>query len=248
MMGMDILMDGAVLSGLCYNVFMKQIIDNYRKNGRLHHAYGILGNINEVKKEIFSFLEKDLKFPTVGNPDFWQGEFNVFKINDSRALNEAHLNKPVKYGQKVFVIFTNFITKDAQNSLLKVFEEPSADTIFFLVLPETTDLLGTLKSRMIFGKSEGKNTDSKLSAEDFLNNKSGKRLEIVTKIIKDIKDEKINKSDAITFIKNIEKVIKDKGNNANNFLAIEDIEKAISYAGDESPSLKVILEHLALVL
>jgi hypothetical protein len=233
---------------------MRQIIDNYRKNGRLHHAYGILGNINEVKKEIFSFLEKDLKFSTVGNPDFWQGEFNVFKINDSRALNEAHLNKPVKYGQKVFVIFTNFITKDAQNSLLKMFEEPTADTTFFLVLPGATDLLATLKSRMIFGKGGGV-IDSKLSALDFLNAKIGKRLEIVAKIVKDIKDEKATKSEAITFIKNLERVVKDnwKSKKTNSgrdagLLAVEDLEKAISYASDESPSIKVILEHLALVL
>jgi DNA polymerase III delta prime subunit len=227
---------------------MKQIRDNYKKNGRLHHAYGILGNKEQVKKEIFSFLEKDLKFPTIGNPDFWQGEFNVFKIDDSRALNGSHLNKPVKFDQKVFVIFTNFITKDAQNSLLKIFEEPAANTIFFLVLPGNTDLLPTLKSRMIFGKSENKDSDSKLSAEDFLNAKIGKRLETVAKIVKDIKEEKLNKSDAIIFLKNLEKALKLKEKAGNHFLAIEDIEKAISYAGDESPSIKVILEHLALVL
>lgn len=235
---------------------MKQIIDNYRKNGRLHHAYGICGDVNEAKKEIFSFLEKDLKFPTVGNPDFWQREFNVFKINDSRALNEAHLNKPVKYGQKVFVIFANFITKDAQNSLLKIFEEPQANTTFFLVLPGVNDLIPTLKSRMIFGKSNSnKNIDSKLSAADFLKANVGKRLEFVAKIVKDIKDEKITKSEVVTFIKNLEKVIKDNwktqktnGRRDDGLLAIEDIEKAISYACDESPSIKVILEHLALVL
>lgn len=234
---------------------MRQIIDNYRKNGRLHHAYGILGNKDDVKKEIFSFLEKDLKFPTIRNPDFWQGEFNVFKIDDSRALNEAHLNKPIKYGQKVFVIFTNFITKDAQNSLLKIFEEPSANTTFFLVLPGVTDLLATLKSRMIFGKGGDKGVDSKLSAVDFLNAKIGKRLEMVAKIVKDIKDEKITKSEAITFIKNLERVVRDnwKSKKTNSgrddsLLAIEDIEKAISYANDESPSIKVILEHLATTL
>ena len=92
-------------------------------------------------------------------------------------------------------------------------------------------------------------------AEEFLNAKVGKRLNLVAKIIKDIKDEKINKSDAITFLKNLEKTIKAslKNKNAHNarggsLLAIEDIEKAISYANDESPSMKVILEHLAIVL
>lgn len=94
-----------------------------------------------------------------------------------------------------------------------------------------------------------------MNAEDFLNAKVGKRLQMTSKIAKDIKDEKITKSDAISFIKNIEKIIKSnlKLKNAHNaksgsLLAIEDLEKAISYAGDESPSIKVILDHLALVL
>jgi len=234
---------------------MKQIRDSYKKKGRLHHAYAILGDRKEVKEELFAFLTKDLKFPVIGNPDFWQRDFNVFKIDDSRDLNEAHVNKPVKYDRKVFVIFANFMTKDAQNSLLKIFEEPRADTTFFVVLPSGTDLLPTLKSRMIFGRGENEKSDSVLSANDFLLAKTGKRLEIVSKIVKDIKDEKINKSDAITFIKNIEKVIKENwklkktdGGRSEHFLAIEDIEKAISYAGDESPSIRVILDHLALVL
>lgn len=249
---------------------MKQIRDSYKKTGRMHHAYGILGDREKAKEEIFDFLKKDLKFPILANPDFWSGEFNVFKIADSRALNEAHLNRPVKYAKKIFVIFANFITKDAQNSLLKIFEEPRAEAVFFLAMPENTDLLPTFKSRLILGviasetkqssiglprsarkDEEGKRPD----ALEFLSAKIGKRLNIIAKIVKDIKDEKINKSEAIKFIKSLEKEIKStlKLKNAHNarggsLLAIEDIEKAISYAGDESPSIKVILEHLALVL
>ena len=231
---------------------MRQIRDTYRKTGRLHHAYAIFGE-KKVKEEVEAFLVKELKFPITKNADFWQGEYNVFKIGDSRVLNEAHVNKPVKYDKKVFVVYANFITKDAQNSLLKIFEEPTPDTVFFLVLPEATGLISTLKSRLIFGKGGGDDTASQ--AEAFLSAKVGKRMEIVAKIVKDIKDEKMNKAGAIKFIKNIEKVVKDnlKVKNAHNarsgsLLAIEDLEKAISYASDESPSIKVILEHLALVL
>ena len=237
---------------------MKQIRETYKKTGRLHHAYGILGEREKVKKEILDFLQKELKFPVTGNPDFWTREFNVFKIADSRALHEAHVSKPVKYERKVFIVQANFMTKDAQNSLLKIFEEPRSDTLFFLTLPTGADLLPTLKSRMIFGtapnpslEKEGKRPD----AEAFLAAKVGKRLEMVNKITKDIKDEKLTKSDAINFIKNLEKLVKanlklKNAHNARNgsLLAIEDLEKAISYTNDESPSIKVILEHLVVVL
>lgn len=225
---------------------MKPIRDSYRRTGRLHHAYALVGDREEVKKELFDFLIKDLKFPTKGNPDFWQNEFNTLKIDDSRDLNEAHLNQPVKFDRKVFVIFANAITKDAQNSLLKIFEEPKAETTFFVVLPSTTGLISTLKSRLIIVKSEAhKEKEGELDAGAFLEAKVGKRLTIVTKITKDIKDEKKTKTDVINFLKDMEVVIK---NGKKNLLAIEDIEKAISYAHDESPSIRIILEHLAVTL
>lgn len=243
---------------MCYTIPMKQIRDTYRKTGRLHHAYAIFGDREKTKEEIRDFLLKELKFPTVKNPDFWESEHNVFKIADSRALSESHLNRPVKQEKKIFVISANFITKDAQNSLLKIFEEPTPDTVFFLVLPEATGLIPTLKSRLIFGTSPNPSLEDEgksLNAEAFLGAKVGKRMEMVAKIVKDIKDEKINKNDAIKFIKNLEKVIKQNhknkkthGGKDESLLVIEDLEKAISYAGDESPSIKVILEHLATVV
>jgi DNA polymerase III gamma/tau subunit len=239
---------------------MKQIRDSYRRTGRLHHAYVVTGERAGTKLALFDFFTKDLNFPTKGNPDFWQEEFNVFKIDDSRTLHEISINRPVRYNQKIFVIFTNSLTKDAQNSLLKILEEPTDDTTFFIVLPSITNLISTLKSRVIIAKHDGltnsKNTKDKiLDAANFLSLGVVKRLETVAKIAKDIKDEKLTKSDAITFMKNIEKVIKDslKLKNAHNarsgsLLAVEDIEKAISYANDESPSIKVILDHLAVTL
>lgn len=240
---------------LCYTDPMKQIRETYKKTGRLHHAYGILGDKKKAEEELILFLEKDLKFPVSGNPDFWQGDFNVFKIADSRKIFEVHLNKPVKFEKKVFVISTNFITKDAQNSLLKIFEEPRADTTFFLVLPGVADLLPTLKSRLIIGQAGSKMKDDIYDAEGFLKSGVGKRLTLVAKIIKDIKDEKFNKADAIKFVKNLEQVIKTKqklhkagGGRDENLLAIEDMEKAISYLNDESPSIRIILEHLAVTL
>jgi hypothetical protein len=247
---------------------MKQIREIYKKTGRLHHAYGLLGDKEMVKEELYTFLNKDLKFPVADNPDFWQGDFNVFKVDDSRALIKVHLKKAIKYERKVFVIFTNFMTAPAQNSLLKIFEEPQADTVFFLVMPGISDLLPTLRSRLILGQNTVDPTHNRpvhqnghpsltkegvdgrysvpLYSETFLSAKIGKRLEIVAKIQKDIKEEKLTKSDALNFVKSLEKEMS-KGKK-KDYQAIESLEKAISYLNDEAPSIKVILEHLALIL
>lgn len=223
---------------------MKQIRETYRKTGKLHHAYGILGEREKIKTELHDFLIKDLKFTINNNPDFWQGDFNVFKIDHSRNLNEEHLKLPIKYDKKIFVISANFMTRGAQNSLLKILEEPRAGTIFFLLLPAGVELLPTLKSRLIFGSSVLE--EKRQGVEKFLVAKTGEKLEIVTKILKDIKDEKLTKTDAISFVKSIEIVLNQK--KKKDFLIMEELEKAISYLNDESPSIKVILEHLALVL
>lgn len=226
---------------------MKQIKDDYKKTGHLHHAYGLCGEREKIKDELFSFLEEEVRFPVKANPDFWQGEFNIFKINDSRVLSEIHKNKAVKFKQKVFVILTNFITKDAQNSLLKIFEEPTAETIFFLIMPTMTNLIPTLKSRMIFNQEEkilvkNKNSSTETyQASEFISGSIGVRLDLIAKILKDIKNEKSTKVEVISFLKDLEKV-------SPNLLATEDIERAIDYLNDESPSVRVILEHLAVTL
>jgi hypothetical protein len=234
---------------------MKQVREIYRKTGRLHHAYGISGERENIKKQLFDFLNNDLKFLQADNPDLWLGEFNVFKINDSRTVNEAHLNRPVKYDKKVFIIIANFITKDAQNSLLKTFEEPQADTTFFLILPSFVGLIPTLRSRLILNNDENTGSEQNSLAEKFLQAKVGERMNMVSKLLKDIKDEKSTKADAIKFVKDLERAVKNKyrlnntqGGRSKYLLLMEDLEKSISYLNDESPSVKVILEYLAVIV
>jgi DNA polymerase III delta prime subunit len=223
---------------------MDQIRESFNQTGKLHHAYCLVGDREQVLIELDIFLQKYLKFKTKGSPDFWCGEFNVLKVDDCRKIGESHLSQPVG-DQKMFVIAANSITKDAQNSLLKIFEEPAAHTTFFLVMPSDADLLPTLKSRLIVSKSEtsAKNSSS-LSAKKFLLVGVGERLNMITKVMKDIKDEKSVKADVIAFLKELDKSMAKK----KDHRAVTDIEKAISYASDESPSLRVILEHLAVTL
>ncbi len=189
-------------------------------------------------------MEKELNFPTQANPDFWFGEFNVFKIDDARELNEAHLKQPIANKQKIFVVAANFLTQDAQNALLKIFEEPKAETVFFLILPADTGLLPTLKSRLIF-ESLSFEGDDLAFARKFLKAKVGARLKMVSDLLQEIKDGDKTKAEIIIFLQKLILVIKNENKGLNRIL---DIEKGLSYLNDESPSVKIILEHLACVL
>ena len=72
-------------------------------------------------------------------------------------------------------------------------------------------------------------------------------MKICSDFISDLKDEKITKGEIINFIKEVETYLyvqKDKVKPE----VFESLETAISYANDESPSMKVILEHLAITI
>ncbi|MEA2112423.1 MAG: hypothetical protein U9P50_00410 [Patescibacteria group bacterium] len=221
----------------------------------LHHAYLLEGERQVVLQGLLDFLNKKLNFSTTGNPDFWVGNFDSLGIDDSRAIKSFQSNKSFSDNKKILVIQTNFITHEAQNSLLKVFEEPTKNTHLFLIIPSAENLLPTLKSRlMIFkdldvrrpSKQLGRRT-SKLQAKDFLKANLTERLELIKNFLPKTKDEKISKSEIIDFLNKLEEVLyKDEQvNNAKLENIFSEIRKCRSYLNDRSPSVKMILEHLS---
>ncbi|MEI6528455.1 MAG: hypothetical protein WCO10_02165 [bacterium] len=226
---------------------MKEILDSFKRTGNLHHAYCLIGDIPTIKDQVENFLNRDLKFPLQNNPDLWSKEYKVFKIDDSRALAEKHQNKTMSPGRKIFVLTANFMTKDAQNSLLKIFEEPTADTTFFLIMPSDSTLLPTLRSRLMVIKI----VSDEIRGNDgtkFLNGSIGDRLKMIKKITDGIADETMDKSSAIDFLKEIESAIGKRKKERKDLDKVEKVEKAISYLNDEAPSVKMILEYVAMAL
>jgi len=220
----------------------------------LHHAYCIIGNCDEIIKDLEKIFDKELNFSVTGNPDFWYGEYDVLDIEDSRNIKNLHANKPAAGNKKIFVINTNFITEKAQNSMLKLFEEPSGDTHFFLVIPSTIGIIPTLRSRMIF--IEG--NSSKLSiidAKEFLKFSIKERFNVIKKLIDSITDEEKSKIEVVKFINSLENEFKKIVDFPNKTVSrqyesdiLEKIEKVRQYASEQSPSLKMLLEYIALIL
>jgi len=69
-------------------------------------------------------------------------------IGDVRIVTAQAQLRPATDAGQVFVIAASFITHEAQNALLKLFEEPPAATSFVLVVPPAFQLLSTLQSRI----------------------------------------------------------------------------------------------------
>ena len=82
------------------------------------------------------------------SPDVQHLSVEQFGIDDARALGEMATKKPVAADTLTCVVFAGTMTSEAQNALLKLFEDPPPTTRFVLVVPSEHQLLPTLRSRL----------------------------------------------------------------------------------------------------
>lgn len=205
--------------------------------GSLHHAYALVGEKKSLSEKLLAFVRDHLKFATQANPDFWMSEQNIFTIDDARALTELHIRKPLAGDRKIFVLVADGFTVEAQNALLKLFEEPITGNHFFVILSEDKTILPTLRSRMMFILAEDQDSHSDVVGSKFLDLSLAERLELVAEIV-----EKKDKEEAKLLVRSIIDAIhaEDKFSPV-----LDDLLKAEDYLSDRSPSIKMLLEHIA---
>jgi len=204
------------------------------------------------RKESFlslcGLLESELNFPTKGNPDFWYGEFDTFGIDDGREIKNLQTRMSVVHDRNIFVVSANFFTPEAQNSLLKVFEEPTHGTHFFIITQRADALLPTLRSRLftISSASGVSGTSSGVDVEEFLKSGKAKRLDLIKNII----DEK-DKNVAISFLNELEIVLHKEFKvlaSGSISKSLEEVIECKKYLSGRAPSVKMILEHISLIV
>lgn len=217
---------------------MKAIIETFQKTGKLHHAYCLEGDRDTILSKIIGFLEEELQVETRGNPNIWIETIDVLTIEKSRQINESHILKTVgDNSKKFFVLAVDSITTEAQNSLLKMFEEPRENTHFFIIIPHLSKLLPTLRSRF-FILSDDSHKAGKINVEEFLSAKSSDRIKLISGPVSE-KDK-----EAFHFLLNDIEVKVKEGKISSEILPT--CYTCRKYLYDRSPSLKMIAEYLAL--
>ena len=119
------------------------MLDHLDENN-LQHAYLIEGQREEILPELLKFVE-GLGIKR-NSPDFFKIHIDNFKIDKALALRAMSSEKSLE-SKKVFILSANTFSLDAEQALLKMFEEPIEDTHFFVIVPEVDALLRTLTSR-----------------------------------------------------------------------------------------------------
>jgi DNA polymerase III delta prime subunit len=221
----------------------------------LYHSYIIEGDPNSLSLEILNFLENRGEI-IKQSPDVICQTYESFTIEDNKQIKEWHSRLGISKAKKVCILATKFINREAEQALLKMIEEPALNSHFFIIVPDSSLLLDTIISRTHLIKIDKKddlelrkfvNIFIKLSPKD--------RIDKIAEIIKENKDEEnsgklrsyatyfINELEVI-FYQNFKKNINDK----NNKFILEELQKARGYLSTPGASVKMILEHIALVL
>jgi len=222
----------------------------------LHHAYLVEGTKDEIVPEIFEFCES-INIKTSRNPDFCHIDLDSFRIEDARNLRSYAGEKNIISDKKIFIISANNFLLEAQNSLLKMFEEPVENTHFFLVVPDVNSLLKTLVSRFYFISARQGLAEETNDAERFISMPLQERIDFI-KVLLPKKDEdsdeeiniESNNSKALKFLNALESSLHRKfvSKPAFDIGFFEHFFKVREFLRMPGSSPKTLMESVAMII
>lgn len=220
----------------------------------LYHSYIVEGDLELTIFNIRNLLEERGEIK-VNSSDLFIRIYDSFTVDDSKQIKEWHSELGVTEDKKICIIGAKFINHDAERTLLKIIEEPAMNTHFFLVVPNSSILLDTIRSRAHLINTKNNNDNFKNKALEFVSLDIRKRIDFVSKFIKE--HDKGDGSGGLRFssislINEIEKVEFDKfkkdPKNKKIYKLLYEIQKNREYLNLPGSGVKMILEYLALVI
>ena len=199
-----------------------------------HHAYVLFANSLEE-----SVLPEHLRSAST---DIVHVIVPRLSIDEVRSLTALSVQRPFEGDIRVFVIVASDIAIEAQNALLKLFEEPPKHVVFYVVVPPTTFLLPTLRSRLVvLEDSKGGHTRDATAFTSFISSSYAERLNAIV--------EHTKEKDPVW----IEAIVHGCESWAHEHIPKEqELLKALllvrSYIDFKGASAKMLLEELALSL
>ncbi len=230
-----------------YNVLVRELEETLENSGGISHAYIIEGAADASVAAVCDFCEGKLGCAVAGNPDFVVSRYDTLLVDDAVALRDRQSMVTAEGGRQVIVASFRNATRDAQNALLKVLEEPSARTHFFLVVPYASLLLPTVRSRAVLIRLGG---DADLTlAGPWRKGNVGKRLSLAEKLAKDIRDEKKTRADGLALLDALERSLAPEvSENAAAARGVRAVLAAKRRWNHHGSSPKLLLESVALAL
>ncbi len=223
-----------------------------------HHAYVVEGD-----RETGILAAREYANTTLGllgeqNPDVVVFQYGLFSVDDAREVARFASSSPVAGDKKMLVIAATRIFHEAQNALLKLFEEPPVGTTMVLVVPSFGQLLPTLRSRVLMLATDVRLRKSNIG-EEFLSLDSAGREKFIAKLLERTKsdkdeDKQAARGEILRLIESLTRIsykAREKAKDAQlqeltYFLS--DLDRFIPILHERSAPLKLIFEHLLLVI
>ncbi|MDO8569218.1 MAG: hypothetical protein Q7R89_00290 [bacterium] len=202
----------------------------------LHHANLLIGTPEEAEAYLRSLCDS-LDIRLANNPDFIFFKTEIFGIDEARELKLLSTRKAV-VSRKIFLITPVRLTLEAQNALLKIFEDPFPDTFFFLAVREEGLIVPTLRSRMQTLQIPKRPSFGSNEAEEFLSLSLKDRLLFA----KDFANEEKNLT---IFLDNLLFLLRKRSEMHESMEKVYTIRRSI---GDSGIASRLVIEHLSLVL
>lgn len=153
------------------NEKIKQNLIKTLNNKTISHSYMFIGTKGIGKKEFAKEFAKGIlctneenklcencksciEFVNSNNPDYYEigleNDENSIKIETIRQMQKRVQELPIVSSKKVYIIDdSEYLTKEAQNCLLKTLEEPPEFVTIILIVSNENKILNTIKSRCI---------------------------------------------------------------------------------------------------
>ena len=196
-----------------------------------------------------AFAERELGL-SANSPDLVTLRYQHFSVDDARKLMDVAVAAPLG-DSKAIIVSTERFFHEAQNALLKLFEEPPRNVTLILVVPSEGVLLPTLRSRLTALPKE-RGGLSPLGAE-FLAASEDERQKLVDRLVergKSDKDEEKQRAriEAMQLAEDLVQAAYPKREASEYQLLLQDLARFLPLLHTRSAPLKLILEHLLLVI
>lgn len=226
------------------------------------HAYYITGDTESGITQAIGFAGKELGINGPANPDLVVLRYQHFSVDDARRLMDVAVAAPLGDHKAIIVSAERFF-HEAQNALLKLFEEPPANVTLILVIPSEGTLLATLRSRLCELPDAGTpGNELRLSAlgQEFLAGSDEERQKLVEKLVdrsKSDKDEEKQRAriDAMRLAEDLVRTAyagkagsRGKADAREYRLLLQDLDRFLPLLHTRSAPIKLIFEHLLLVI
>jgi hypothetical protein len=228
-----------------------------------HHAFVGIGDHETGVARAISFVQTR---DDIHESDITILRYGLFSVEDARKLAEVAYRSPQGgAGKAVIVSLTRFF-HEAQNALLKLFEEPPEGTLLILVIPTVGIVLPTLLSRLQrlpvpeSDESVSDTPHEPSAAEELLAASDEARTKIIAKLIDRTKADKpeekqAGRSAAVELVNDLIRVghevfmkeqHAEKRRTLELFLA--DLSTFVPILHERSAPIKLIFEHILLVI